>query len=228
MLAPARCRKQVARPARGSRAALTKQLSGRPASRGCCRRVGYFPSSTACRAHAQPSRHTMAHNDAAAAPYQPAAPHRSQSHSINQLSRRVVPQRRKPATPQTRHCTFTHSRKPCAHSILYAAATAHCKKITQPPQVHHTPHNTELGTSHTTHNEQRTPRLPRTACAPDSRKRRQAAQCGRKAARQLVAVQEQLPAGHMNSHHVIPWHPTLLSYDTISVGCEPLTTAVTQ
>jgi hypothetical protein len=41
-------------------AALTSELSGCPASTGCCRRVGCCTSTTPCRTHEQPSRHTTA------------------------------------------------------------------------------------------------------------------------------------------------------------------------
>jgi hypothetical protein len=65
-----------------SRAALTSELSGCPASTGCCRIVGCCTITIACRAHEQPSRHTMA-PDAARTPSQsPATPPRlNPSHS---------------------------------------------------------------------------------------------------------------------------------------------------
>jgi hypothetical protein len=68
---------------RGLRATLTAELSGCPASTGCYRRVGCRSSTSTCRTHEQPSRHTMA-PDAAADPSQPPATHLSASHSINQ------------------------------------------------------------------------------------------------------------------------------------------------
>jgi hypothetical protein len=52
---------------RGLRDTLTIVESGCPASTGCCRTVGCFSSSSTCRAHEQPSRHTMP-PDAATAP----------------------------------------------------------------------------------------------------------------------------------------------------------------
>ena len=52
---------------RGLRATLTEELSGCPASTGCCRRVCCCTSSTPCRTHEQPSRHTMAPDAAASA-----------------------------------------------------------------------------------------------------------------------------------------------------------------
>jgi hypothetical protein len=44
---------------RGLRATLTSELSGCPASTASCRRVGCCSSPSTCRAHEQPSRHTM-------------------------------------------------------------------------------------------------------------------------------------------------------------------------
>jgi hypothetical protein len=49
------------------------------------------------------------------------------------------------------------------------------------------------------------------ALALHSRQSSQVAQRGRDAAGELVAVQSQGPAGHMNSHRITPWHPTLLT-----------------
>jgi hypothetical protein len=68
---------------RGLRFTLTTELLGRPASTGCCQRVGCCPRTTAYRTHEQPSRHTMAPD--AADPSQPPATHLSASHSINQI-----------------------------------------------------------------------------------------------------------------------------------------------
>jgi hypothetical protein len=61
------------------RATLTIVQSGCPASTGCCRRVGCCTSTTPCRTHEQPSRHTMA-PDAAADPT--SHPHRIASRHI--------------------------------------------------------------------------------------------------------------------------------------------------
>jgi hypothetical protein len=69
---------------RGLRATLTAELSGCPASTGCCRRVGCCTSTIPCRTHEQPSRHTMA-PDAAPDPSQPPATHRSAAHNINRI-----------------------------------------------------------------------------------------------------------------------------------------------
>jgi hypothetical protein len=86
---------------RGLRSTLTIVESGCPASTGCCRRVGCCTSTTPCRTHEQPSRHTMA-PDAAADPSQPPATHRSASHSINQI---------KSNESQSAHCmlSLTHN-----------------------------------------------------------------------------------------------------------------------
>jgi hypothetical protein len=65
---------------RGLRATLTPDMSGCPAMKGCCPRAGCRPSPTPCRAHEQPSRHTMA-PDADADPSQPPATHLSASHN---------------------------------------------------------------------------------------------------------------------------------------------------
>ncbi len=67
-----------------TRPPLTVELSGCPASTGCCRRVGCRTSTTPCRTHEQPSCHTMA-PDAAADPSQPPATHRGASHNINRV-----------------------------------------------------------------------------------------------------------------------------------------------
>jgi hypothetical protein len=69
---------------RGLHATLTIVESGCPASTGCCRRVCCRTSSTVCRTHEQPSRHTMA-PDAAPDPSQSPATHRSASHVTNQI-----------------------------------------------------------------------------------------------------------------------------------------------
>jgi hypothetical protein len=70
---------------RGLRATLTAEMSGYPASTGCCRRGRSCRSSpTACRTHEQPSRHTMA-PDADTNPSQPPTTHLSASHSINPI-----------------------------------------------------------------------------------------------------------------------------------------------
>jgi hypothetical protein len=84
---------------RGLRATLTAELSGCSASTGCCRRAGFPTSSTACRTHEQPSRHTMA-PDAAADPSQPPAAHRSAAHTINQL---------KSNESQSAHCMLSRT-----------------------------------------------------------------------------------------------------------------------
>jgi hypothetical protein len=68
----------------GVGAALTSELSERPASTGCCRRVGWCPTPTTCRTHDQPSRHAMA-PDADTERSQAPATHLSASHSINQI-----------------------------------------------------------------------------------------------------------------------------------------------
>jgi hypothetical protein len=69
---------------RGLHATLTSEISGCPASTGCCRRVGWIATTTTCRTHEQPSRHPMT-PDAAADPSQPLATHLSASQSINQI-----------------------------------------------------------------------------------------------------------------------------------------------
>jgi hypothetical protein len=86
---------------RGLRATLTIVESGCPASTGCCRRVGYRSSTSTCRTHEQPSRHTMA-PDADADPSQLPTTHRSASHNINQV---------KSNENQSAHCmlSLTHN-----------------------------------------------------------------------------------------------------------------------
>jgi hypothetical protein len=55
---PAHCSQKNTHHTRSLRATLTEELSGCPASTGCCQRVGCGPRPTACRTHEQPSRHT--------------------------------------------------------------------------------------------------------------------------------------------------------------------------
>jgi hypothetical protein len=67
------------------RATLTAETSGCPASTGCYRRVGCCTSTTPCRTHEQPSRHTMA-PDAAPDPSEPHETHRSEAHHIASIA----------------------------------------------------------------------------------------------------------------------------------------------
>ncbi len=69
---------------RGLNTTLTAELSGCPASTGCCRRVGCSVTSSPCRTHEQRSRHTMA-PDAVTDPSQPPATHRIAYHQSNQV-----------------------------------------------------------------------------------------------------------------------------------------------
>ncbi len=79
---------------RGRRHTLTTELSGCPASTGCCRTVGCQSSTTACRTH----EHTMASDTATADPSQPPATHPRTPHSINQIT---------PDESQSAHCTLS-------------------------------------------------------------------------------------------------------------------------
>jgi hypothetical protein len=115
------------------RATLTAELSGCPASTGCCRRVGCFPSSTPCRSHVQPSRHTMA-PDAAADPSQS---QRITQHQSNQVkasrhtacyhSRTVTgvsdSQTTQPDIPRERQCTSSPTCHRTAPQPLLRIAT---------------------------------------------------------------------------------------------------------
>jgi hypothetical protein len=92
-----------------------------------------------------------------------------------------------------------HNLNRCAlrdHHLMHTAART-------PPTARHTAKTTP----HAAHRKSHP--VTHAASAPHSRQSCQAAQRRRDAAGELVAVQEQLPAGHTNNHRVTPWQPTL-------------------
>jgi hypothetical protein len=134
-------------------------------------------------------------------------------HNTTSASWRVSPKTAHTNKPHS-HAAYKHTSPTCPHDVPHsrnhctlpkhhcthtAARTPHTARHTAPTTAPATPHDAHRKAHPVTH----------ASSAPHSPKIRQAAQRRRDAARELVAPQLQLPAGHTNSHRVTPWHPTL-------------------
>jgi hypothetical protein len=115
------------------------------------------------------------------------AMHRT-SHTHTQQAK-TSPARPRDVPHSTNHCALRNHH--CTHT---AARTPHTARYTAP----NTPHAAHRKSHPVTH----------AASAQHSHKSCQTAERRWNAAGELVAVQDQLPAGHTNSHRVTPLHPT--------------------